>query len=128
MQVVNRSDVSWLSKILIYMLDASGWKPTLAGIMKLDEVSNLSATWRQTCINSLVCLVVYHLFHGRVLFQNIWLAQACFIRRISVASNTIQTTDNEVHHLIIYCWNCSWGDWNATYKTGLIFDITPNYF
>ena len=28
--------------------------------------------------------------------------KACFIRRISVASNAIQTVDNEVNHLIIY--------------------------
>ena len=32
--------------------------------------------------------------------------QACFIRRISVASNAIQTIDNEVNHLITYCLNC----------------------
>ena len=33
-------------------------------------------------------------------------SQACFIRRISVASNAIQTIDNEMIHLIIYCLNC----------------------
>ena len=32
--------------------------------------------------------------------------KACFIRRILVASNAIQTIDNEVNHLIIYCLNC----------------------
>ena len=34
-------------------------------------------------------------------------------------SNAIQTTDNEMSHLIIYCLNCIRRDWNATYKTGL---------
>ena len=33
-------------------------------------------------------------------------SKAYFIRRISVASNAIQTIDNEVNHLIIYCLNC----------------------
>ena len=32
--------------------------------------------------------------------------EACFIRRILVTSNAIQTIDNEVNHLIIYCLNC----------------------
>ena len=45
--------------------------------------------------------------------------KACFLRRISVASNAIQTIDNEMIHLIIYCLNCIRRDWNATYKTGL---------
>ena len=31
---------------------------------------------------------------------------ACFIRRILIASNAIQTIDNEVNHLVIYCLNC----------------------
>ena len=47
------------------------------------------------------------------------MSEACFIRRISVASNAIQTIDNEVNHLIIYCLNCIRRDRNATYKTGL---------
>ena len=50
--------------------------------------------------------------------------KACFIRRISVASNAIQTKDNEVNHLIIYCLNCIRRDGNATYKTGLIHEYT----
>ena len=37
-------------------------------------------------------------------------SKACFIRRISVASNAIETITemklNEVYHLIIYCLNC----------------------
>ena len=33
-------------------------------------------------------------------------SKACFIRRISVASNAVQTIDNEVNHLIICCLNC----------------------
>ena len=45
--------------------------------------------------------------------------KACFVRRISVASNAIQTIVNELRHLIIYCLNCIRRDWNATYKTGL---------
>ena len=32
--------------------------------------------------------------------------KACFIRRISVASNAIQTIDNEMIHIITYCLNC----------------------
>ena len=46
-------------------------------------------------------------------------SKACFIHRISVASNAIQTINNEVNHLIIYCLNCIRCDGNATYKTGL---------
>ena len=46
--------------------------------------------------------------------------EACFIRRISVASNAIQTIDNEMIHLIIHCLNCIRRDRNATYKTGLV--------
>ena len=41
------------------------------------------------------------------------------MRRISVASNTIQTIDNETAYLIIYCLNCILHDGNSTYKTGL---------
>ena len=37
---------------------------------------------------------------------NIFYAQTCFIRRISVAPNAIQTMDNEMTHFIIYCSNC----------------------
>ena len=33
-------------------------------------------------------------------------SKACFIRRILVASNAVQTIDNEVIHLIICCLNC----------------------
>ena len=32
--------------------------------------------------------------------------KACFIRRISVVSNAIQTIDNEMSQLINYCLNC----------------------
>ena len=32
--------------------------------------------------------------------------KACFIRRISVVSNAIQTIDNEMIHFIMYCLNC----------------------
>jgi hypothetical protein len=39
-----------------------------------------------------------------------YICLACFLRQISVASNAIQTIDNEavneVYHLIIYCLNC----------------------
>ena len=45
--------------------------------------------------------------------------KARFRRRISVASNAIQTIDNEVSHLIIYCFNCIRRDGNSTSKTGL---------
>ena len=47
------------------------------------------------------------------------MSEACFIRRILVASNAIQTIDNEMIHLIIYCLNCIRRDRNATFKTGL---------
>ena len=46
-------------------------------------------------------------------------SQACCIRCISVASNAIQTIDNEMIHLIIHCLNSIRRDRNATYKTGL---------
>ena len=41
------------------------------------------------------------------------------MRRISVASNAIQTIDNKMIHLIINCLNCIRRDRNATNKTGL---------
>ena len=45
--------------------------------------------------------------------------KARFIRRTSVASNAVQTIDDETAHLIIYCLNCIRRDENSTYKTGL---------
>ena len=50
-----------------------------------------------------------------------FLTKARFRRRISVASNAIQTKDNEVSQLIIYCLNCIRRDGNSTSKTGLRF-------
>ena len=41
------------------------------------------------------------------------------MRRISVASNAIQTIDTETAYLIICCLNCIRRDGNSTYKTGL---------
>ena len=38
-----------------------------------------------------------------------------FIRRISVASNAIETIDNKRAYLIIYCLNCIRRDGNSTY-------------
>ena len=43
------------------------------------------------------------------------------MRRISAASNAIQTIDNEANHLIIYCLNCIRHGRNATYEPGLSF-------
>ena len=45
-----------------------------------------------------------------------YLTKARFIRRISAASNAIQTKDNEANHLIIYCLNCTRHGRNATYE------------
>jgi hypothetical protein len=45
--------------------------------------------------------------------------KARFRRRISVASNAIQTMDNEITQLINYCLNCIRRDENSTSKTGL---------
>ncbi len=42
------------------------------------------------------------------------------IRLISVASNAIQTIDNETANLIIYCLNCIQHGGNSTYETGLM--------
>ena len=53
------------------------------------------------------------------------LTQAWFRRRIFVASNAIQTIDNEVSHLIIYCLNCIRCDGNSTSKTGLKLGLAP---
>ncbi len=47
------------------------------------------------------------------------LFEARFIRRISVASNAIQTIDNETAYLIVCCLNCIRCDGISTYKTGL---------
>ena len=46
-------------------------------------------------------------------------AKARFIRRISAVSNAIQTKDNEVNHLNIYCLNCIRHGRSATYEPGL---------
>jgi hypothetical protein len=45
--------------------------------------------------------------------------KACFKRRILVASNAIQTTENEKTQLINYCLNCIRRDENSTSETGL---------
>ena len=42
-----------------------------------------------------------------------------FYTSSSVASNAIQTIDNQTAYLIIYCLNCIRRDVNSTYKTGL---------
>ena len=47
------------------------------------------------------------------------LSKARFKRRIFVASNAIDTKDNEVTCFIIFCFNCIRYDENATFKTGL---------
>ena len=47
--------------------------------------------------------------------------KARFRRRISIASNVIQTIDNEASRLITYCLNCIRRDKNSTPKTGLSF-------
>ena len=41
------------------------------------------------------------------------------IGRISAASDTIQTIDNETAYLIIYCLNCIRRNGNSTRKMGL---------
>ena len=46
--------------------------------------------------------------------------QACFKRRISVASNAIQIIDHEMTYLIIYCLNCIRCDENSTSKQALL--------
>ena len=51
-----------------------------------------------------------------------------FIRRISVASNAIQTIDNETAYLIIYCLNCIRRNGNSTYKTSLRKLIKMRFF
>jgi hypothetical protein len=43
----------------------------------------------------------------------------CFMCRILVASNAIQTMYNEMTNFIIYCLNCFRCDQNSTYETGL---------
>ena len=53
--------------------------------------------------------------------------KACFIRRISVASNAIQKIDDEKAYLIIYCLNCIRRDRNSTYKTGPRLHIKLKY-
>ena len=45
--------------------------------------------------------------------------QAQFIRRISAASNAIETKDNEMICFIIFCLNCIQHSRNATYEPGL---------
>ena len=46
-------------------------------------------------------------------------AKARFIRRISAVSNAIETIDNEMIYLIIFCLNCIRHGRNATYEPGL---------
>ena len=54
--------------------------------------------------------------------------QARFIRRILVASNAIETMDNEMTNFIIYCWNYIRCHQNSTYETGLTQDDEQNKF
>ena len=46
--------------------------------------------------------------------------KARFKRRISAVSNAIETIDNEMIYLIIFCLNCIRHGRNATFETGLI--------
>ena len=46
-------------------------------------------------------------------------SQARFIRRISAVPNAIETIDNEMICLIIFCLNCIRHGRNATYEPGL---------
>ena len=41
----------------------------------------------------------------------------------SVASNAIETKDNEMTCFIIFCFNCIRCDENASFKTGLVQDF-----
>ena len=50
--------------------------------------------------------------------------KARFIRRISAVSNAIETIDNEMICLIIFCLNCIRHGRNATYEPGLRFLYT----
>ena len=54
---------------------------------------------------------------------NISITKARFKRRISVASNAIQTIDNELTYLIIFCLNCIRCDGNSKSKPGLNEDF-----
>ena len=45
--------------------------------------------------------------------------KARFIRRISAVSNAIETIDNEMICVIIFCLNCIRHSRNATYEPGL---------
>ena len=47
--------------------------------------------------------------------------KARFIRRISAVSNAIETIDNEMICLIIFCLNCIRHGRNATYEPGLSY-------
>ena len=49
------------------------------------------------------------------------IAKTRFIRRISAASNAIETIDNEMICFIIFCLNCIRHGRNATYEPGLMF-------
>ena len=60
---------------------------------------------------------IFEVYHGSVYGIE---TKACFKRRIFVASNAIETKDNEASHLIIFCFNCIRCDENKTFKTGLI--------
>lgn len=52
--------------------------------------------------------------------------KACFNRRIFVASNAIETKDNEASHLIIFGFNCVRCDEDVTFKMGLIIGRLRN--
>ena len=41
------------------------------------------------------------------------------MRRVSAVSSAIQTKDNEVNHLIVYCLSCIRHGRDATYEPGL---------
>ncbi len=61
-------------------------------------------------------------------FRNFSEWKPAFIRRISVASNAIQTIDNETAYLIIYCLNCIRRNGNSTYKTSLRKLVRMRFF
>ena len=86
--VTNQSALAAIPEAIL-----SANKPVLT---EQDAPENTSQAVAEPSTNKLTEMSVDQMVQG---------TKACFIRRISVASNAIQTMDNEVNHLI-YCLNC----------------------
>ena len=97
----------------MYVINSESLKLKLAATFRINSTAQFELF--QIHKNTRSCTPTVNAYQC----PNIFYAQACFIRRISVAPNAVQRMDNEMTHFIIYCSNCVRRGCSATYKTDL---------